>query len=78
MKKLEDITITTDFKDFIGINSRIEQLKSLLHIRLQEFRMMVGIWGMGGIVKTTLAEAIFKQVSHYFEGKCFIGNVREK
>ncbi|KAJ4723420.1 Disease resistance protein (TIR-NBS-LRR class) family [Melia azedarach] len=77
VKKLDDITVSTDFKGLVGINSRIEKVKSLLCIGLQDFRI-VGIWGPGGIGKTTLAEAIFRQVSSEFDGKCFMANVREK
>ncbi|KAJ4723398.1 putative disease resistance protein (TIR-NBS-LRR class) [Melia azedarach] len=77
VKKLNDISISTDFKGLVGINSRIDKVKSLLCIGLQDFRI-VGIWGSSGIGKTTLAEAIFKQVFNKFDGKCFMANIREK
>ncbi|XP_057733804.1 disease resistance protein RPV1-like [Arachis stenosperma] len=38
----------------------------------------IGIWGMGGIGKTTLAAAIFKEFSSKFEASCFLENVREE
>jgi len=38
---------------------------------------MVGILGMGGIGKTTIAKAIYDQFFHGFEGKSFLANVRE-
>ncbi|KAD6454851.1 hypothetical protein E3N88_09557 [Mikania micrantha] len=37
----------------------------------------VGIWGMGGAGKTTLARAVFDHISIWFEGNSFVENVRE-
>ncbi|MED6113048.1 hypothetical protein PIB30_067399, partial [Stylosanthes scabra] len=38
----------------------------------------IGIWGMGGIGKTTIAAAIFREFSPQYEGSCFLANVREE
>ena len=38
---------------------------------------MIGIKGMGGGGKTTLARAVYDQISNKFEGKSFVENVRE-
>ncbi len=38
----------------------------------------VGICGMGGICKTTLALEIYKRISGNFEASSFIANVREE
>ncbi|KAK9200606.1 hypothetical protein WN944_015804 [Citrus x changshan-huyou] len=77
LKKLKARSFSSDFNGFVGLNSRIEEIKSLLCIRLPDFRI-VGIWGMGGTGKTTLAGAIFNLISWEFEGKCFMANVREE
>ncbi|KAL6184840.1 hypothetical protein ACLB2K_046240 [Fragaria x ananassa] len=37
---------------------------------------MVGIWGIGGIGKTTIAKELFNSFRHKFEGWCFLANVR--
>ncbi|KAM5546335.1 hypothetical protein ABKV19_002546 [Rosa sericea] len=39
---------------------------------------MVGIWGPGGIGKTTIAKAVFNSNHHKFEGSSFLADVRTK
>ncbi|EEF38933.1 TMV resistance protein N, putative [Ricinus communis] len=63
--------------DLVGIDSHIEQILLLLCIGSLDVRF-IGIWGMGGIGKTTIAEAIFSRISDQFAGCCFLSNVREK
>jgi len=76
LKKLNHTSLG-DSKGLVGIDSRIERLKTLLCIRSSEARI-IGIWGMGGIGKTTIAEAVFNSISSQYESCCFITNVREK
>ncbi|RHN38970.1 putative TIR domain, P-loop containing nucleoside triphosphate hydrolase [Medicago truncatula] len=38
---------------------------------------MMGIWGMGGLGKTTTAKAVYNQIHRKFEDKSFIENIRE-
>ena len=61
----------------VGINSRVEAIKSLLDIELNEVRM-VGIHGLAGVGKTTLAKAIYNIFAYSFDEISFLENVREK
>ncbi|KAL3337437.1 hypothetical protein AABB24_029875 [Solanum stoloniferum] len=63
-------------QDIVGINAHLEKLKSLLQIEINDVRI-VGIWGIGGIGKTTIAKAIFHTLSHQFKATCFLANVKE-
>ncbi|XP_065871890.1 uncharacterized protein [Euphorbia lathyris] len=62
---------------FIGVDLRVNDIESKLCIESSHVRFL-GIWGMGGIGKTTLANKIFEKISSKFESKCFVLNVRER
>ncbi|XP_065625264.1 TMV resistance protein N isoform X2 [Quercus suber] len=62
-------------ENLVGIISRVEKLESCLDLGSNDVRI-IGVWGMGGIGKTTLARVVFSMVSDKFEGCCFLANVR--
>lgn len=61
---------------FVGIDSRVEETISYLGIGLTDVRML-GICGMTGIGKTTIARVVYNRLSDQFEGSCFLANVSE-
>ncbi|KAK4583266.1 hypothetical protein RGQ29_026165 [Quercus rubra] len=60
----------------VGVNSHAKAIESLLGIKVNDVRM-VGIHGLGGIGKTTIAKAVYNRIFEHFEGCCFLENVRE-
>ncbi|KAF8029082.1 hypothetical protein BT93_E1685 [Corymbia citriodora subsp. variegata] len=64
-------------KHLVGIDSRVLKLKSMLNLESNDCVLMVGLWGQGGIGKTTLAKAIYNDIFTQFEGSSFLANVRE-
>ncbi|KAL8241750.1 hypothetical protein R6Q59_012052 [Mikania micrantha] len=64
-------------KNLVGIETRLQDLKS--HIKIGSGGVkMVGIWGVGGGGKTTLASSLYNELSSKFDGCCFVENIREE
>ncbi|KAM5548992.1 TMV resistance protein N-like [Rosa sericea] len=59
----------------VGIDSRVPDMLEILDVGGSGVRM-VGIWGSGGIGKTTIAKAVYNTIAHKFECHYFLENVR--
>nr|XP_043636324.1 TMV resistance protein N-like [Erigeron canadensis] len=66
-----------DDDDLVGMATRLQALESELEIGSGGVRM-VGIWGVGGGGKTTLATSLYMKLSANFHGCCLIENIREE
>ncbi|XLR20540.1 hypothetical protein HN51_067340, partial [Arachis hypogaea] len=69
--------LPSSMKNLVGINSRVEQVITLIGLGLNDVRF-IGIWGMGGMGKTTIARAVFETIRSSFEVTCFLADVREQ
>ncbi|XP_034675157.1 disease resistance protein RPV1-like [Vitis riparia] len=64
-------------KNLIGMDDRLEEIISQKIDLLSKDVRMIGIYGLGGICKTTIAKVIYNKIATHFMISRFIANVRE-
>ncbi|MED6186114.1 hypothetical protein PIB30_063688 [Stylosanthes scabra] len=65
-------------KHLVGVQSRTEEVIQQLHSHTSpDGVVLMGIWGMGGVGKSTIANAVYNQIRHDFDSSMLLTNIRE-
>ncbi|AES86810.2 TIR-NBS-LRR class disease resistance protein [Medicago truncatula] len=61
----------------VGVDSRVQDMIQLIDTQQSNDVLLLGMWGMGGMGKTTIAKAIYNKIGRNFEARSFLANIRE-
>jgi len=75
LNKLDPMNLNVATR-LVGIDRLVHTISDFLGAATDEVRI-VGIHGMPGIGKTTLAKVVFNQLCYGFEGSCFLSNIND-
>ncbi|XP_048129322.1 disease resistance protein L6-like [Rhodamnia argentea] len=62
---------------FVSVDNHANAIMKMVGAGTSETKI-IGIHGMGGIGKTTIAKVIYNKLSHDFENFCFLPDIRER
>ncbi|XP_054814951.1 TMV resistance protein N-like [Prosopis cineraria] len=66
------------FFSFVGMQSRVEQVEKLLDLGSDDIVRVVGICGMSGLGKSSIATVLYLKIFHNFDAFSFLPNVSRR
>jgi hypothetical protein len=78
-QELNDMNdMINDKNGLVGIDSRVHEIMDLYMDMASDDVCFIGICGMSGIGKTTLAQAVFERIRRQFQASSFLSDVKRR
>ncbi|GLJ18879.1 hypothetical protein SUGI_0337300 [Cryptomeria japonica] len=78
IKELDKFPYQNLPKHPVQLDKKIEEVIHMLNIDNKEAVLKIGIWGLDGIGKTTVAKAVFNGILQNFDAYCFLSDLSAK